>query len=47
MLHDTCDGTLLLGNCLMLVGGVVKRRILTRGLVVGCVVVERRGELEN
>ena len=42
LLHDTCDRTLLLGKCLVLVGYVMKR-----GVVEWLVVVERRGELEH
>ena len=47
MLHDTCDRTLLLEKWLVLVGCLVKRRILTRCVVEEWVVVQRRGELEH
>jgi len=46
LLHDTCYRTLLLGKGLVLVL-MVKRRLLTRVVVKGWVVVERRWELEN
>ena len=47
LLHDTCDRTFLLEDWLVLVRCMVKRWILTRRKVEGCVVVERGWKLED